>query len=194
MATGIDPRRPPQPGQSLQLFEQAMKYRDIVRTLLLGLLDSEGRVRGAKIRDFHDHICSSLLGFVLRDRITAGVLKGGYQLFYVNGPILVRVKTTGTEFRPRPHMTVSLADGLAWPNEVAKFNRDGVLVPRLSPVKRAYDADLMRSLERLEKETGKHIADLDNFWANNCHFDFVPGFDVSEAADLPVIPAASPNP
>ena len=67
MATGIDPRRPPQPGQSLQLFEQAMKYRDIVRTLLLGLLDSQGCARGAKIRDFHDHICSSLLGFVLRD-------------------------------------------------------------------------------------------------------------------------------
>src|SRR4051794_37947460 len=109
---------PPDFAQSLPLFEQAMRYRETIGKLLKEVLDVRRIVQVPSIREFHNRLCSSDYGFVLRKNTDEFVLPGGRQLFYVNGPILIRVKTKGTKLHPKHHMTVSLAEGLDWPEEV----------------------------------------------------------------------------
>jgi hypothetical protein len=184
---------PPDLAQSVQLFESAMGYRDLVGKLLKELLNKNGRVQIESIHVFHNRVGSSDYGFILRKNSTDFVLPGGRQLFYVNGPILIRVKTKGTRVHPGDHMTISLAEGLDWPEEVGKFNNQGVLVPRLSPVMGAAKAGLWRSLARLEREFGS-MSDSDDRWANSCHFDFAPGFDASGADALPAVPDSTAGP
>jgi hypothetical protein len=179
---------PPDFAQSLPLFEQAMGYREIVGKLLKEILDARGLVQVPSIQELHNRLCSSDYGFVLRKNSDEYVLPGGRQLFYVTGPVLIRVKTGGTKAHPGDHMTVSLAEGLDWPEEVAKFNHDGELVPRLSPVVAALKANLWRSLVRLQEETGGAWEESDDRWAQSCHFDFAPGFDPSGAAALKPAP------
>ena len=117
--------------QSMRLFEQLLQgnHLEQVKALLRDLLDADGRVRFMSVVSFHDHLCRRYQ-FVLRKNNTQSVRPGGRHLFYVNGPLLIRVKTSGTNVRPEPHMTVSLAEGLSWPEEAAKFNRRGQTTPR----------------------------------------------------------------
>jgi hypothetical protein len=188
---------PPDFAQAMRLFDEPFDkmifYRVIAGKLLRELLNGEGLVKVKSIHVLHNRLCSSDYGFVLRKNTAEFVRRGGRQLFYLNGRVLVRVKTEGTEVHPGHHMTVSLAEGLDWPEEVAKFNRQGILVPRLSPVRGASKAGLWRSLVRLEQDTQRSMFDSDDRWADSCHFDFAPGFDASGADVLQAVPLpASP--
>ena len=162
--------------QSMELFEKLLARQDVARKLLNDVVNARGLVRFLEICAFHEIITSKRHGFVLRENATEYVLPGGRQLFYVNAPVLVRVKTTGTERRPRPHMTVSLSENRRWEGEAAKFNRQGVLVPRVGPVSTASAQGQWRALLRVDDPFAS-----DDRWANDCHFDFVPGFDGSAA-------------
>ena len=174
--------------QSMRLFEQLLQgnHLEQVEALLRDLLDADGRVRFKSIVAFHDHLCRRF-GFVLRENSTQFVRPGGRHLFYVNGPLLIRVKTSGTKFRPEPHMTVSLAEGLGWPEEAAKFNRLGQMTPRVGAVPAAATGGMWRHLQRLG-DTSQAILDSDDRWADSCHFNFVRGFDDSGAPGLHPIP------
>lgn len=178
----------PNYAQSMGLFEKLFQgdYLDLVRRLMNDLLDVNGRVRFKSVGGLHDRL-TRVYGFALRMNSTQGVRPGGRHLFYVNGPVLIRVKTSGTERHPTPHMTVSLAEGLGWPDEAAKFNRQGDVVPRVSSVDAAIKAGMWRSLQRLGDTEA--IFESDDRWADACHFDFVAGFDASGAPGLPVTPA-----
>jgi hypothetical protein len=169
--------------QSMTLFARLGAKQNVARDLLNDVLDGQGLVRFRDIRAFHDTITAEKHGFVLRDNSPKFVRPGGRQLFYVNGPILVRVKTTGTDRRPVPHMTVSLSEDLSWPGEAAKFNRQGDIVPRVGPVSTAAAQNQWRALVRVGPDLAR-IEASDDRWANACHFDFAPGFDGSAAPTL----------
>ena len=132
--------------QSMRLFEQLLQgnHLEQVKALLRDLLDADGRVHFMSVVSFHDHLCRRYQ-FVLRKNNTQFVRPGGRHLFYVNGPLLIRVKTSGTNVRPEPHMTVSLAEGLSWPEEAAKFNRRGQTTPRVGAVSTASEAGMWRA-------------------------------------------------
>lgn len=170
--------------QAMRLFGQMSEggYIQLGRDLMQDLLNADGQVRFMAIQPFHDHV-TRCYRFVLRENSPRFVRPGGRHLFYVSGPLLMRVKTTGTDRRPTPHMTVSLAEGLDWPGEAAKLNFQGEVVPRLGGVATASAQGQWRALLRLG-ETAQAIQDSDDSWANACHFDFPPGFDGSAAEAL----------
>jgi hypothetical protein len=91
----------------------------------------------------------------------------------------MRVKTTGTIFRPEPHMTLSLVVGLGWDEELGKFSRMGELVPKQGAVRRADWRSLRRAGETMEQ-----LEAVDDSWANVCHFNFLAGFYGSAAPNL----------
>jgi hypothetical protein len=78
-------------------------------------------------------------------------------------------------------MTVSLAAGLDWPDEIAKLSRHGDLTPRLGAVSRAGH----RVLRRLGGDA-ETLTKMDDRWADACHFNLVKGFDVTGAPALRV--------
>jgi hypothetical protein len=158
----------------------AAAERQLVRRLLTDILDRDGRVRFKSVTMFHDHLRRQY-ALELIQNITGGVRPGGRHLFYVNGNLLLRLKTSGTDRRPTPHLTISLATGLGWPDEIGKFSRAGDLIPKVGGVPRA--ASDFRTLMRLG-ETIDAIEALDDAWANACHFDFVRGFDATGAVAL----------
>jgi hypothetical protein len=158
----------------------AAAERDLVRRLLTDILDGDGRVRFKSVTMFHDHL-ERRYALELIQNATFGVRPGGRHLFYMNGNILLRLKTSGTDRRARPHLTISLATGLNWPDEVGKFSRTGDLIPKLGGVPRA--ASDFRTLLRLGGDL-EAIEALDDAWANACHFDFVRGFDSTGAVAL----------
>jgi len=148
------------------------------RQLLLDLLNADGRVRFTSATALHNHLCQSH-GFTLARNTHEGVQEGGRHLFYVRGNVLLRVKTSGTRIRPRPHMTVSEAVGLDWNQEAAKFTRDGAVVPKLGSSRAGSD---WRALMRIGNYDA--IEASDQRWADLCHFDFVDGFSDQGAAAL----------
>jgi len=152
--------------------------RALARRILLDLLDADGNVRFMSVVSFHDHLRREF-GLTLVQNSTHFVRPGGRHLFYRQGCLLLRVKTSGTFFRPRAHMTLSLAVGLGWNEEIGKFNRSGQLVPKLGAVRRAD----WRSQRRVG-HTLDELEAVDDDWANACHFNFASGFDGSGAAGL----------
>lgn len=162
---------------SLAGGEQALSQR-----LLLDLLDANRCVRITSVRELHEHLRRDY-GFALRRNTDQGVLPGGRHLFYVNGNLLVRVKTSGTGIRPTPHLTLSVASGLDWNQEDAKVNLAGAVVPKLGASRAGSD---WRALARIGDMAA--IEASDQRWADTCHFNFAPGFDDTGAAALPVQP------
>ena len=79
-------------------------------------------------------------------------------------------------------MTISLATGLDWPDEVAKLSHGGSLIPKQGAVPKADHRALRRLGGNFET-----ISAIDDNWAEACHFDFVTGFDASVAAALRVL-------
>lgn len=156
----------------------AAAERQLMQSLLADLLDAQGCVRFMSIVSCNDHLVRRH-GFKLVQNVTWGVRRGGRHLFYTHGHVLIRIKTSGTDFRPTPHMTISVCDGLGWPDEVAKLSRHGDLVPKVGGVNRAD----FRSLMRLGPDTAQILASDDN-WADACHFNFTRGFDGSGAVGL----------
>jgi len=150
--------------------------------MLQDLLGPDGKVRFTTTDSFHDYMRNTY-GFRLLRNTEAGVRPGGRHLFYVHGNLLLRVKTSGTGIRPRPHMTISAATGLNWPDEGAKFNRGGDVVPKLGA---SAAGSNWRALQRIGDYDA--IAASDQEWADSCHFDFADGFSDAGAASLPVEP------
>ena len=148
--------------------------------LLQDLLGPDGKVRFTTTDSFHDYLRTTY-GFRLRRNTEDGVVAGGRHLFYVRGNLLLRVKTSGTRIRPRPHMTISAATGLNWPDEGAKFNQQGDVVPKLGA---SAAGSNWRALQRIGDYDA--IAASDQEWADSCHFDFPDGFSDAGAASLPV--------
>jgi hypothetical protein len=151
---------------------------DFTRGLLLDLLDASGRVRFTSAAGLHGHLCTAY-GFTLSRNSPEGVRAGGRHLFYVRGNVLLRVKTSGTWIRPRPHMTISEAVGLDWNDEAAKFSRDGSVVPKLGSSRAGSD---WRARMRIGDYNA--IEASDQRWADLCHFDFLAGFSDAGAAAL----------
>jgi hypothetical protein len=156
----------------------AAAERQLMQNLLADLLDAQGCIRFKSVVSFSDHLIRQF-GFSLVQNVTWGVRPGGRHLFYTCGHVLIRVKTSGTFIRHEPHMTISVSDGLGWPDEVAKLSRNGELIPKVGGVNTAD----FRSLMRLGPETAQILA-ADDRWANACHFNFTRGFDVTGALNL----------
>ena len=152
--------------------------QEFARALLQNLLDASGAVRFASATALDTHLRYSY-SFALRRNTHEGVRPGGRHLFYVRGNVLLRVKTSGTWMRPRPHLTISEAVGLDWTDEAAKFSRDGSVVPKLGSSRAGSD---WRALMRIGDFNA--IEASDQRWADLCHVDFVAGFTDTGAAAL----------
>jgi len=155
--------------------------RDLVRNLLGDLIDDNGLVRFQQLAAFHQTLIGDY-NFILRLRTQRGVRPGGWHLFYVRYHLLLRVKTSGTDMRPRPHMTLSLAVGedlqvgLGWDDELGKFSQAGDQLPKVFSRTVQQDPSLWRYLPR--------AVAADEVWAQAGHFDFPPNFDTSGAATI----------
>lgn len=171
-------------------FNQAMTVfdslnggdRGIAQTLLQDLLDKSGLVRFRSVIDL-DFQLQHFHRFSLIEKNQKFVLPGSWHLFYKQGCLLVRVKTGGTQMRPKPHMTISAVTGLSWNEEVMKMNRSGDFVPKAGGIPQLSREGNFRSLQRVGDST-QQILDSDDRWANSCHFDFASGFDASGSANL----------
>jgi hypothetical protein len=157
----------------------AAAERQMMQSLLADMLDAAGCVRFKSVVSCHDHLVRRY-GFTLVRNVTWGVRPGGRHLFFQQGHVLLRIKTSGTPMRTEPHMTISVTDGLEWPDEVAKLSRHGDLIPKQGGVNRAD----FRSLMRLGPDAAAIFA-VDDAWADACHFNFTSGFDGSGAPGLP---------
>ena len=147
----------------------SFESRTLARELLATLIGSDGRVRFKSIGGFHCHVTNRYHFQLLHWE----VFNDGRHIFYMNGKLLLRVKTNGTKFRKQPHMTLSWATGIGWDDELAKFNRQGQTVRKIGVVKEI--GTNWRALARLGSSVDQ-IAATDDRWANGCHFDFPRGF------------------
>ena len=155
------------------------RSKEVAQSVLGRLVDRSGIVQSRSIMHVHE-VLTRELGLPLVDKNTFGVLPGGFQLFYALDGVLVRVKTTGTERRRKPHMTISLSErGSGWDDESAKFNLHGGLTPKLL----AEGPGPGRVSRMSVFQTGLTGAQQDT-WANRCHFDFPDGFSDAGAAGL----------
>ncbi|MCY2967808.1 MAG: hypothetical protein NT069_29960 [Planctomycetota bacterium] len=172
--------------RAMQVFGALQKEeaKSVATRLLSKLLDGQGRVKYRSISDIHSQLVNSDQ-FALVKNSSEFVLPGGRQLFYVRGVLLIRIKTTGTRIRPTPHLTISAASGIDWPEEIMKLNRAGEFIPKLGAIGQAAKENDWRSLSRISTDTAVLQA-LDDAWANSCHFDFVTPFDATGANTLPV--------
>ena len=142
---------------------------DLLRTMLLG---PDGRVRVADLGTFH-RVLTHRLGFQFVEGNQRFVLPPGWHLFYRFHHLLARVKTTGTVIRPRPHLTLSLAVGLGWRDELQKIGAGGTSHPKVIT---RLDPTLWRWAQR--------ASDWEEAWAADVHFDFPQPFDASAAASI----------
>lgn len=146
---------------------------------LLQTVTRDGQVIFSNLLAFDS--CLRMFGFRLEQRDQQGVVPPGWHLFYVRGALLLRVKTSGTFVRRRPHMTLSAACGLSWDEEVSKFTTEAI-VPKVGITGRLIQMNDWRLLSEYYGRTGA----LDDAWANRCHFDFVQPFNATGAASLEV--------
>jgi hypothetical protein len=133
----------------------------------------------------------------------------GRQLFWRNGFILVRVKTRGDGRGPRqgiPHASVGLTDGqgIAWRNDLAKYDATGQIQPKSLGSAAQFEADLnsadpdvrqraqtRRQTHRFEvllggRTPGNRAAICDD-WADGVHFGFANNqLDAANADSLPI--------
>jgi len=120
-----------------------------------------------------------------------GELRGGRQLFYRRGNVLVRVKTRGTAFRPRPHITISMVDFRGsndsawhtWDRERVKFTADGVpawknMSDGDSKFPFSFPTRIIDGLTNGDKD----------IWADDCHFDLPSSFDAT--GEMTLLPGA----
>lgn len=147
---------------------------------LLRTVTREGQVIFTNVTAF-DTCLKSVFGFALVDKNQKEVLPDSWHLFYVRGSLLLRVKSKGTRFRKRAHMTLSAASGLRWDEEVSKFSRESLL-PKVGVTGRLAAANDWRTMSQFWDRLGA----IDDTWANSCHFDFVQPFDGSAAGSLPL--------
>ena len=129
------------------------------------------------VRDAHDKL--TRLHFCLINKNQIGLLPGGWQLIYMRGRVCVRIKTVGTQRRPRDHMTISLTrGGPGWTDEMAKYNGRVQLRPAWlgeNPIPNMPRIGVL--------QTGLTGQEQDD-WANDTHFDFPADFDRSAADTL----------
>jgi len=165
--------------------ESTCPYVAAERQLALALLNDavrpDGRLRFPTLSDVHRCLIN-VHGFCMRRRNREGVLPGGWHLFYFRYHVLVRIKTTGTPIRPRPHMTVSLAVGadgkigFGWDDELQKFSLSADKLPKAFSRAVQWDWRLWRYRDQ--------AAEADEAWAQAVHFDFPEGFQAANAATI----------
>ncbi len=150
---------------------------DAIAAAVIEALTHEGAATAASVAECDREL--RRLDFHLVEKNQNQLLPGGWQLIYMRGRISVRIKTVGTQRRPRDHMTVSLTrGGQAWTDEQAKYNGQGVPRPAIlltNPI------PVMPAIGVLQ--TGLTGPEQDD-WANDTHFDFPAGFDRSAAETL----------
>ncbi len=182
--------------KAMQGFEAATASSDrtSARLLLADILSSTTREVGfPDIISFHHHIHNSHHFDLVRNS-SEFVRPGGRHLFYKNfptdpaggsrrGTLLLRVKTSGTRFHPRPHLTLSLAVGLDFDSELGKFNARGQVVPKLGPGRQNFSQLDFRTMQRMGG-TIEAVMNIDDRWADSCHFDFAEPFDGAGAEAL----------
>jgi hypothetical protein len=142
------------------------------RQMATTLLTSDGHVRLGDLGTFH-RILTQRLFFTLVDATQNGVRPGGWHLFYRLGHLVCRVKTTGTNIRPRPHLTLSLAIGLGWQDELQKFRADGRTLPKT-----------FSRLDPSDWRWAERASQWEESWAQQTHFDFPQPFDDAAAANI----------
>ena len=160
--------------------------REVIRSLT-----KDGAATAASVEEVHRLL--KTLHFRLVERKLDG-LPGNIHLLWLHegGYVLVRVKTRGTQKRPHPHLTVSLAKFGAWgrSDESVKYDRTG----------RARTATLVDGTRRssesrgrpylalawLPQGDGKSFDDAMTECMDPVHFNFNAGFDDSAAPTLPI--------
>jgi len=138
-----------------------------------------------------DAVLRDELGFRLEQKEAFGP-PGGWQLFYRNGRIVVRVKTKGDAKGYRadqPHLSVSLNDGngLDWQNDQAKFSAAGKIAPKvMTPAEKFQPGtDFQGNPRRFELILGgRYSGPGPDVWAGRTHFPFPPGSTLVGAEDL----------
>lgn len=132
------------------------------------------------------------LGFAPASKMAFGP-PGGWQVFYKNGIVVVRIKTKGDAQGPRtgqPHLSVGVTDGQGdkWFNDLAKFNLHGQLAAKaISSADRFKPTDHDNNPQRFVMipggkseqalaKAGKQLGDVLDAWADRTHFPFPPGF------------------
>ena len=131
------------------------------------------------------------LGFELEQKHVYGP-PGGWQLFYRNSRIVVRIKTKGDEKGYRadqPHLSVSLNDGkgLDWQNDQAKFNAAGQIEPKVMATADRFKpgADFQGNPRRFEMILGgRYDGPGPDVWAGRTHFPFPAGCTLVGAEGL----------
>ncbi len=115
---------------------------------------------------------------------------GGKQLFYQRGNLCVRIKTKGDAGGPRadtPHISMGVNDGLgtAWYNDLAKVGADGRLtfkaqttVDKFKPFEQDGKTP-QRFISILGGKTQGNPKDINDAWAQNCHFNLDAGFSLT---------------
>ena len=111
-----------------------------------------------------------------------GELRGGRQIFYLRGNLLVRVKTRGTRMRPRAHVTISMVDRRGggdpdwhtWDRERVKFTANGNpawknISDGSSPNPYSFPTRIIDGLTSGQQDN----------WADDCHFDLPANFDAT---------------
>ncbi len=118
--------------------------------------------------------------------------EGGYQLFYQNGQVLVRFKTMGDAGGPRfnqPHLSIAYNDGrgLAWQNDLAKFDANGKVMAKVITDAKALTkkiTDFQGNPRRMELIPQTFEITAVDEWAARVHFNANPGFGLRGLADI----------
>jgi hypothetical protein len=183
------------------------------RTVIALIEPTTDQVRYNVLDRIHTELTQ--LGYTLIHREPFGA-DPGRQLFWRNGFILVRVKTRGDGRGPRqgiPHASVGLHDreGIAWRNDLAKYDANGQLRPKSLGSAAQFEADLnstdpevqqraetRRQTHRFEvllggQTPGDHRA-ISDAWADGVHFGFANNqLDATNADNLPVVGDGQPT-
>jgi hypothetical protein len=153
---------------------------ELGKKMVLLLVDVESRMPLVKakygsVSKLHGELVLSGFKLIKRESFKSPI--AGWQLFYLRGRVLVRVKTRGAERdkdahrRGAPHLTISLISGqhddkgaidTSWDAELGKFHLSGGLVNK-SPAMRNVPVANSRNDE----------------WADETHFDF-PNLDFND--------------
>jgi hypothetical protein len=168
------------PSSTMTPLQSAIK---VAKSLLPKVVNpSTGMIRMSSIKELHRALLAE--GFKLIKAESYGP-SNGRQLFYRNGNVLVRVKTTGDAAGPRAgkaHMSVGYNDGrgLDWQNDLGKFTANGKVEAKvITDPARFQPADFQGNPQKFVLlPTRFEITQVDA-WAGRTHFNAPDGFNLT---------------
>lgn len=158
--------------------------KQTVNRVLPFLVSRDRTVKPPSLKDMDAWLVQ--FGFRLVRAEPFGKDKGntGWQLFWQNGNVLVRFKTTGDERGPRegvPHLSIGFNDakGFDWQNDMAKFTYEGKVVAKVITDPAKFNpTDFQGNSQRFVLlPTNFDIGAVDA-WAARTHFNAGKGFSL----------------